>query len=185
MKISFSRQNIFLLLLTMLFLLFIVLFSFFVLIPKGKEYREQRTELRKVQSEVRQYEDFYDETLEEFKKLQSDNRHSVEAFYAVFNSQRFEKQHQSYFISLTLSKISQIADEDGFSMYEVNTTSEINSPKAFYDFLDAVNKSDWIISINFPINFKREGKLISSSFTMKVYYMPKAQSNQDMKTTAL
>ena len=65
-----------------------------------------------------------------------------------------------------------VKDEDNFNVYEVNTTSQINSPKSFYDFLDAVNKSDWIIAINFPIVFKREDDKIRSSFTMKVYKNP-------------
>jgi hypothetical protein len=56
-----------------------------------------------------------------------------------------------------------------FTIYEVNTTSKINSPKVFYNFLDSINKSDWIIGVNFPINFKREADMIRSSFTMRVY----------------
>lgn len=145
------------------------MFSFGVLIPKGKDYRLQRTELLKVERELKRHEDFNNRTLEELKKLQSDNRHVITALDAVFNAKRFEKQHENYFNSLTLSKMTQSSDEDGFSVYEVNTTSKINSPKAFYDFLDSINKGDWLISINFPIEFKRETNMIRSSFTMKVY----------------
>ena len=69
-------------------------------------------------------------------------------------------------------------NEEEFSVYEVNTTSEITSPKNFYNFLEAVNKSDWIVGVNFPITFKRDGEIISSSFTMKVY-----ENNQELNTT--
>ena len=85
---------------------------------------------------------------------------------------------RNYFSSLTLSKLSKVGDEDEFISYEVNTTSEISSPKSFYDFLDAVNKSDWVIAIEFPINFKRDGEMIKSSFTMKVH-----TANRDKNTT--
>lgn len=189
MKINISRQNIFLLVMATVLLLFVLLFSFIALIPKGKEYREQRTDLRKVQRELKRHEDFNDMTFEELKKLQSDSRHIIEAFDATFSAQRFELQNKSYFNSLTLSKISQRTDEDGFAVYEVNTTSQINSPKVFYDFLDAINKGDWIIGINFPISFKRENDLIRSTFTMKVYCTkddsPESNNTVDANATAL
>lgn len=173
MKINISRQYIFLLLLATVLLIFILLFSFAVLIPKGKEYRIQRNDLRKVQRDVKRHEDFNNQTYEILKKLQSQNRHVISSLDAAFNPERFKKQHKNYFNSLSLSKMTQSSDEDGFAVYEVNTTSKINSPKVFYNFLDAVNKGDWMVQVNFPINFKREVDMIQSSFTMKVY------SNQD------
>jgi len=169
MKINISRQNIYLLSLSIFLLLFVLVFSFSVLIPKGKEYRVQRTALHKDTVEFRRYEEFANSTLDKLKELQSENAHIITAFDKPFNPDRFQKQHSPYFTSLKLSQKKPLADEDEFSVYEVNTTSSINSPKSFYDFLDALNKGDWIIGINFPINFKRDHELISSSFTMRVY----------------
>ena len=169
MKVNISRQYLFILLLSTILLIFVLVFSFAVLIPKGKEYREQRTELRKTERELRRYEDFNNLTLESLKKLQSENRHIISAFDAVFNADRFVKQHKNYFSSLTLSKMKSVADEDIFAVYEVNTTSYIDSPTTFYNFLDAINKGNWMIGINFPIYFKREKNIIKSNFTMKIY----------------
>jgi len=149
------------------------------LIPEGKKYREKRVEVKKATQELMKYQNFHDETLDTLKNLQSENRHIIAAFDATFNPYRFEKQHKSYFSSLKLSKISRDSDEDGFAVYEVNTTSKISSPTNFYDFLDAVNKSDYIIGVNFPINFVRDGEMIKSSFTMKVY-----ANNSDKNSTA-
>jgi hypothetical protein len=169
MKINISRQSIYLLSLSISLLIFVLIFSFLVLIPKGKEYREQRTLLNKDRMEFRRYQEFSDSTLDKLKQLQSDNAHIITAFDNSFNSQRFEKQHNPFFTTLKLSKKEALENEDEFTVYEVNTTSSINSPQSFYEFLDAVNKGDWVIGINFPINFKRDHELITSSFTMKVY----------------
>jgi len=169
MKISISRQNIYLLIVSIFLLIFVLLFSFLVLIPEGKEYREKRATLIKEQRSLREYQNFHDETLEFLKELQSENRAIITAFDKSFNSVKFEKQYKSYFSSLSVSKIPQITKEDEFSVYEVNTTSQISSPKSFYEFLDAINKSDWIVGVNFPIEFIREGELIKSSFSIKVY----------------
>ncbi|WP_457748786.1 hypothetical protein [Sulfurimonas sp.] len=179
MKIKISRQYLYILLISVFLFVFVLLFSFGVLIPKGKEYRVARQELRKETLELRKYQKFYDKTLKTLKDLQSKNRHIITAFSATFNPGRFEKQYKSFFSSLKISKISRAKDEDGFATYEVNTTSQISSPKNFYEFLDALNKSDWIIGVNFPIDFKRDGEMIKSSFTMKVY-----ANNKDTNATA-
>ena len=170
MKINISRQHIYLLSILTFFLIFVLLFSFAVLIPEGKEYRKNRVEFKKESKELRRYQNFHNEVQGKLKELQSENRNIITAFDATFDPYRFQKQHRDYFSALTLSALSKVSDEDEFIAYEVNTTSEISSPKSFYEFLDALNKSDWIISVEFPINFKRDGEMIKSSFTMKVFY---------------
>ena len=134
MKINISRPNIYLLTLSTLLLIIVLIFSFAVLIPHGKDYREQRAELRKENKELRKYQNFSDETLEFLQNLKSENRHIITAFDTTFNPVRFEKTHQSYFSSLSITKKVKLEDEGEFSVYEVNTTSEISSPKTFYDF---------------------------------------------------
>ena len=178
MKINISRQHIYLLSILTFFLIFVLIFSFALLIPKGKEYRKNRTEFKKESKELRRYQNFHNEVESRLKELQSDNRHIITAFDATFDPNRFQKQHRNYFSALTLSELSQVSDDDEFIAYEVNTTSEISSPKSFYEFLDAVNKSDWIILVEFPINFKRDSEMIKSSFTMKVFY-----ANNDKNST--
>jgi len=174
MKINISRPNIFLIAIATFLLIFVVLFSFLVLIPKGKEYRVQRLSVKKLNSQLRQYQNFNDSTLEKLKNLQKKNRHSITAFDNIFNPDRFEKQNSKYFLSLKLAKIKRTKKyEESFDTYEVNTTSKISSPQSFYNFLDSVNKSDWIIEVNFPIHFKRDKDVINSTFTMKVYVASK------------
>ena len=179
MKINISRHQIYILLLSVFLFLFVLIFSFGLLIPQGKEYRVKRSELRKELHEYRKYEDFHTKTLSTLKELQSKNRNIITAFDRTFSPARFEKQHKAEFSSLKIVKIKRAKDYEGFSVYEVNTTSHISSPTNFYDFLDAVNKGDWIIGVNFPIKFKRDGEMIKSSFTMKVY-----ANNKDKNSTA-
>ena len=164
-----SRHTLYVILVSVILFLFILIFAFFILIPKGKEYRLARLDFKKELHEYDKYETFHAQTLDSLKNLQGQNRHIINAFRTPFHPKRFEKLNRVYFSSLQLSKISRTKDEEGFAVYEVNTTSKISTPKNFYNFLDAVNKSDWIIGVNFPINFKREGQMIKSSFTMKVY----------------
>jgi hypothetical protein len=178
MKINISRPTIYLLILSTLLLLFVFLFSFLVLIPEGKDYREARLALKQESQDLREFQNYHDETYEHLKDLQSKNKHVIIAFDNTFSTQKFRKLYTTYFSSLQISPQQKIKSDGVFSTYEVNTTSEIRSPKSFYDFLEALNKSDWIIGVDFPINFKRDGELIKSSFTMKVY-----NDTKELKTT--
>jgi len=169
MKFNISRQMVYLLGLTAFFLLFVFIFAFTVLIPTGKEYRVARVETKKIQYHTDIVQDKYDQVYSKLKTLQADNRHIISAYTQVFDAQRFKKRHSKNFESFTLSQLSMPTKENEFVSYEVNTSTLINSPQGFYDFLDAVNKSENIVSVNFPIHFERDANLIKSSFTMHVY----------------
>ncbi|MFA6195736.1 MAG: hypothetical protein WC656_03730 [Sulfurimonas sp.] len=169
MNINISRQTIYILVLTMFLFIFVLFFSFMVLIPEGQLYREQKNALKKENLELQRYQEFNAQTLERLKKLQNDNAHIITAYKTPFNASQFEKVNKTYFKSLSVTPKITLEDEEEFSVYEVNATSKINSPIIFYNFLEAINKSDWIIGVNFPIHFKREADMIRSSFTMRVY----------------
>lgn len=166
---NINRQSIYILLLSTFLLMFVLVFSLEFLIPYGKKYREQRSQLSFAKKDLKRWKTFDRETFDTLKKLQSDNRHIITAFESSFNEERFIKKYKKLFNSLTLSKAKPLDSEDAFEVYEVTTSSQISSPEIFYSFLDEVNKSDWIIGVNFPITFKRDGEVINSSFKMKVY----------------
>jgi len=181
MKIKISRQYIYLSVIALFLFVFVLLFSFLVLIPEGKEYRKNRLELKSQFKEIRKYQNFHNELADRLQDLQKKHRNIILAFDATFNPERFHKQNKAYFATLYISPLKPIEGEDEFVVYEVNTTSQINSPKSFYDFLDAINKSDWIVGINFPINFTHDGEFIKSSFTMKVYCNDKNSTKKIVK----
>ena len=170
MKINISRQYIYLLVLSIILFVFVIIFAFTILIPKGKEFRADKVSLKKIKVEQNRHQVFHDKTFEELKELQSKNRNIITAFDSKFNSQRFEKYYGKYFERFALSE-KKIVDNkyDNFDLYEVNASSKIDSPTSFYSFLEALNKGDWIVSVEFPIIFKRDEKLIHSSFKIKVY----------------
>lgn len=166
---NISRQSIYLFSLSIILLIFVLVFSFSALIPEGKEYRLQRVQLSKEYKDLRRYQDYDSEIFEELKKLQSEHRHVITAFDRSFDKDRFIKKYKDIFNSLEITKAEKGEDEDGFSVYNVKTSSKISSPSIFYKFLDEVNKSDWIVSVDFPIDFKRDQDMIRSSFKIKVY----------------
>ncbi len=169
MKISFPRHILYLTLFSIFMIIFTIWFAMDKLIPMGKEYRKNHIKLKKEKIDLARYQDFYDKTLKHFNQTKAKNRHIIEALENRFDPTRFKTKYGKYFIDLSLSKISDANQSKWYEIYEVQTTSKIKSPTNFYNFLEALNKSEWIIGVTFPIDFTREGELIHSSFKMQVY----------------
>ncbi|MEA3373337.1 MAG: hypothetical protein U9Q62_06560 [Campylobacterota bacterium] len=184
MKLHISRQSIYLLVIAFILMLVVLLFSFLLLIPAGKEYRIDRMEMKKHAMELRQHQEWHSETYEKLKDLQAAHKRAITAYESSFDAKRFVKMNRSYFEELTLSKLASKPNESGFALYEVNATSKIDSPQSFYTFLEGMNKGDWIIGVNFPIHFERHEELILSSFTMKVYGLADETSETTVEKAA-
>lgn len=164
-----SRQTLYIIILSLILLIGVVVFSFFLLIPKGKEYRSLRLESKKETQQLELAQHRYDLTYNRLKEMQSQNRHTMSAFETPFNPDRFERLYRKEFSDLYLTEVTTFESNGSFKVYEVNATSKITSPESFYTFVDGVNKSEWIIGVNFPIHFERDGDKIRSSFTMRVH----------------
>jgi len=178
-KFHINRQMSYILALALIFLLFVLIFAFGVLIPEGKEYRSARMEAKKISYQVDVVQAEYDRVYDSLKELKAKNRHIIGAYKTIFNPERFKKMYASHFESFALSELSMHSKDGEFAVYEVNTSTLIHSPQGFYDFLDAVNKSDNIIGVNFPIHFERDANLIKSSFTMHVYIAGQKTAKED------
>lgn len=169
MKNSVSRQHIYIIVLSLFLSVFVLIFSFGVLIPKGKEYRLQRNELQKIDRLLRKKQDFQINTILKLKKLQKSNRRVIKAFDTAFDPEYFEKENKKFFSKLSIKSVNLKKTEKNFTMYEVNASSQIDSPTSFYKFLDALNKSNWIVKVQFPIKFQHEAGMINSSFKLQIY----------------
>ena len=176
-----NRQTLYVVIFSLLLLIGVVAFSFLFLIPKGKEYRSLRLESKKEFQQLELAQNRYDNTHNRLKDLQLQHRDTIGAFDKMFNPDRFERLYKKEFTDLYLTEVTTFESNGTFKIYEVNATSKITSPQSFYNFLENVNKSEWIIGVNFPIHFERDGDKIRSSFTMKVHNKP---AEKEMPTKA-
>lgn len=165
-----SHQTLYLVLLSLLLLSGVMAFSFFFLIPKGKEYRTMRLESKKEEQLIFMAKENLAEKEATLSTLSKKHDATLKAFARSFNPKKFTQEYQHAFHDLYLTEL-ESGDANGtFKIYEVNATTKITSPQTFYEFLEKINNSPWIISVNFPINFEREGEWIKSSFTMQVHH---------------
>ena len=59
--------------------------------------------------------------------------------------------------------------DEPFFRYELNVTSMVKTPSKFYNFIDALQKYDNIVKIDFPIKMRGEGDKIHTTFNIKIY----------------
>jgi hypothetical protein len=164
-----NRQTLYMVILSFILLVGVVVFSFLCLIPKGKEYRALRLESKKEFQQLELTQNKFDITHNRLKEIQIQNKHTIAAFNTHFNPDQFEHMYKKEFTDLYLTEVTTFEHNGTFRVYEVNATSQITSPQSFYTFLESVNKGKWIIGVNFPIHFERDGDKIRSSFTMRVH----------------
>ncbi|MBV5320498.1 MAG: hypothetical protein JZU62_02330 [Sulfuricurvum sp.] len=172
-----NRQTLFVVILSLLLLIGVVGFSFLFLIPKGKEYRSLRLESKKEFQQLELTQNRYDNIHNRLEDLKHEHRHTIGAFDKPFNPGRFEHLYKKEFTDLYLTEMTTLEGNGTFKVYEVNATSKITSPQSFYTFLENINKSEWVIGVNFPVHFERDGDQIRSSFTMKVHNKPADQEH--------
>jgi hypothetical protein len=170
MKTNINHRTLYLILLSFVLLVGVLIFSFLFLIPKGKEYRALRLENKKEEKMLVASREHYESVNEKLLKLNETHKKIIDGFKTPFNPEKFSRHYKKEFQDLYVSEINMTDQNGSFKVYEVNATTKISSPQTFYNFLEKVNHSDWIIGVDFPIHFEREGDLIKSSFTMKVHH---------------
>lgn len=173
-----NRQTVFVVVLSLFLLVGVAAFSFLLLIPKGKEYRTLRLESKKEFQQLELAQNRYDNTSNRLQDLRHQHRNTIGAFDKAFDPGRFERLYRKEFTDLYLTEVTSLDTNGTFKVYEVNATSKITSPRSFYNFLEQVNKSEWVIGVNFPIHFERDGDKIRSSFTMKVHNKPSEEGTK-------
>ncbi len=164
-----GRNLINILLLSLGFMIIFFAFVAIFLIPTGKQYKKDHKVYMEAIYERNKAQEYHDETMMNLKDLQQKNRSIIVAYSNKFDPDAFAKQYRGYFKQLKLTTVDAKEEEDIFDIYEVKATSDIHSPTDFYDFLEAVNKSENIISVEFPIDFVAERSVIRASFRLKVF----------------
>lgn len=158
-----------LLIYVLIFIIVCLIMIFGFIIPNIKEYRVIQSQNRSQLASVAKVEQIYNGKNDALNELKQKDRNLLKAFDTKFNKIKFSAFATNYFTDVKLQEIpSQIEDELYFR-YELNVTSMVRTPSKFYDFIDALQKYDNIIKIEFPIKMRGENNKIHTTFNIRVY----------------
>ncbi len=163
------RQYLYLLIMSAVFLGLLLSFSIDYIIPSGKQYRKQKLAVHTLSKRVEKLYLAKTDINKKYNKFSKKHTAVLTAFSNTFNAGKFIETNKQYFQKITLTKLKKDKQFDVFDTYRVNAVSKIHSPENFYKFLQQINHEGWIIKIEFPIHFQRDGRLIDLDFTMRVY----------------
>lgn len=152
-----------------IFVLIVMLFVFVIIIPNVKDFRIEKKLERRAYNAYSKVYNYLENRQEILKNLKSDNLKIINSFENKFDQNAFQELLNTYFAQNSYKKIDQKGYRENFIVYELNVTTDLETPTKFYQFLDHLNRFDNIIKTDFPIQFESNGNTINSSFKIEVY----------------
>ena len=140
-----------------------------IIAPSIKKFKQTQKKYFEAKYEFNMVNNQYNKTLNELKMLKKENAKILNAFRRDFNINNF-KNFASQFMEITsIEKNGTKPFKKDFLTTIYFVKSKINSPKDFYDFIDALKNYKYIVKVYFPINFQKEGKKILLTLKLEHY----------------
>lgn len=172
MKLDKSLENLDPVKMLLFFLVFVaisLIVIFVFIVPSVKEYKSVKVQYNRHEVSLNRMEEVLSSKKNILQKELKQNSHILNSLSNGFNKSSFLTYAKKFFKDVKVTKVSTISSDKGYSVYELNVTSAIDSPSSFYSFLDGLKSYENIIKADFPITMKADGKMINSNFNIKVY----------------
>lgn len=153
----------------LIFVLICLMMVLFFIVPNVKEYRKIQHEMHLQNSHavaLSKEQESKTKTITAFKNRE---KALIRAFEIPFSKDRFTAFASKYFSDVKLSQLPPKDSDEPFFRYELNVTSSVQTPVKFYDFIDALQRYDNVIRVDFPIHMQGSGEHIRTTFNIKVY----------------
>lgn len=152
---------------------FTVIFA--IIVPNIKEYKKTKALYGRNELATMRIKNSLDAKESELQKIAQTNQKILDALITTFDEKKFITYANKYFSNVTLSKGTTQITPTGFTQYELNVSSSIQSPQNFYEFLQGLSSYESVIKADFPIKMVANKELIESSFNIKVYNLKESK----------
>ena len=151
------------------FLIFILLVLVLLIIPSMKEYRTQKTNLKRYLTQnkhLSQKQVTLSQNIENFKVTHAK---SLKVFEQDFNTTSFLKFLKKYFVDVSLDEQQTKNMQSQFKIFRIKAMTRSKTPKDFYTFIDNLAQYPAIVKINFPISLFSKTDRIALDFNISIY----------------
>lgn len=153
------------------FFLFFVLFILFLslmIAPSIKDFKKYRSFASATQKEVSYQERNFQTLFKTYKKLQKDNKRSLEALNREFDKETFTKFASSFMKIKSIEDVNMSIYHDDFVKKEYMVYAEIKTPVNFYQLVEKSETYENILKIYFPIAMKsKKSEMITLKFRIE------------------
>ncbi|MDO5045709.1 hypothetical protein [Campylobacter sp.] len=148
----------------------VMIFAFIV--PNIKEYKEINLQHRSQMASVTKISQIHSSKTANLNEMKEKQKQVFKAFETKFNKANFSSFAGKFFSDVTLQEVGAKESKEKFLRYELNVTTSLNTPSKFYQFIDALQRYDNIIKVDFPIKMHADKDKIHTTFNIKVYAKP-------------
>lgn len=154
------------------FIIILLLFAYLVR-PTLMELKSKNIELRKEEFLLRQIEAESQRVSESRKKFMMDNKAILNAFENRFNEDEFLQSAKKFALSATIAPTKEIDQNSSIRQREYLVQIKVDTPVKFFDLLDYLSGSGYVLKSDFPIKFGSDEGVISVEFMLKQFYLAK------------
>jgi len=154
------------------FTLYIVITLFaiaFIITPAIKNFKKAQKEYYEIKTQYSIIKKDYQSVLESLKRLKTENAKILAAFKRDFDVKNFKIFASKFMEIKEIKKDKTKPFKKDFIKTAYFIKAAINSPKDFYDFIDAVKNYKNVIRVYFPIDFTKNGKKIDLTLKIEHY----------------
>lgn len=167
-QINFAKLLIFIL----IFILMSIIFTFLIIIPNIKTYKNMKNKYNKEYLLYQHIDGNFVEASTTLAKFKKKNNKALSALSNKFKEENFIKASEYFFKNVVLKKDMSVLNSD-FNVYDLNITMSMKTPEKFYSFIEDLARYENIIQLDFPILMQSHGEVINTFFKIKVFNIEK------------
>jgi hypothetical protein len=143
-------------------------FFFFYVTESIKDYKMEKLDQFEAVESFKNINANFNTVKKDLNELNAKNRNILLALKNGFSQPDLNKELAPYFKNIKIiNKL--ISKENRYTKHEYHIKAIVNNPSNFYNFVDAINKSENIIKVEHPITFNSSKSGIETSFKVVVY----------------
>lgn len=140
----------------------------FLLLPLLKDHNLLASQLASQNLVYQKARSILSQNQERLDVLISENNKTLTQFDTSFNEAHF-KDFAQKFIEISSLKEQNLTTNEPFVVKRFKLLGKIQSPKAFYDFVEGLNDYENIVKIDYPLFLKASGGAVNIELFVKVY----------------
>lgn len=148
------------------FIFALVFFIALLIIPSIKEYKKLKIQNQTSIINLTKIEQIYKTHAGALNDFKIKNSKLLNAAVMSFDEKDFIEQAKKYFSEVELVSI---PNDDGTSVYRLNTISAIYSPQKLYEFMDFLNDYKNIIVLEFPAEVRVKRQSLESTINLQIF----------------
>lgn len=148
------------------FIFALVFFIALLIVPSIKEYKKLKIQNQASIVNLNKIEQIYKTHAGALNDFKIKNNKLLNAAIAPFDEKDFIEQAKKYFSEVELISI---PNDDGASVYRLNTVSTIYSAQKLYEFMDFLNDYKNIIVLEFPAEVRVKKQNLESTINLQIF----------------